>query len=88
MPHPFDNLVKFGVLAMNKKANCAGCRSCRYYLQTVSECLKENRRGDLMRSGLIGQCSEFKEIQGYLNKNETAKRESALDSYFTPHFRE
>ena len=76
------------MLAMNEKTNNAGCRSCRYYLQTVSECLKENQRGELLRGGLIGECSEFKEIQAYPTKNETAKRESALDGYFTPHLRE
>jgi hypothetical protein len=68
---------------MNKSISNAGCSSCRYYLQTVSECLKENRRGELMRDGLIGQCSEFKEIQAY-----PTRKESALDGYLTPHLRE
>lgn len=45
------------------EASNVGCRSCRYYLQTSSECLKENRRGELMRKGLAGMCSQFKEIE-------------------------
>jgi len=68
---------------MTQQTNNAGCRSCRYHLQTVSECLKENRKGELMRDGLIGQCSEFKEIQAY-----PTRKESALDGYLTPRLRE
>lgn len=36
-----------------------------------------------MRKGLAGLCEEFKEVQTY-----TTRKESALDGYFTPHLGE
>lgn len=58
--------------------NNAGCRGCRYYLQTSSECLKENRRGELMRKGLAGLCGEFKKIQNYNHATHKEAQEAAF----------
>lgn len=66
-------LVKFRMLAMSRDLVNKGCRGCRYYLHTSSECLKENFRGDYMKLGLIGECGLFKPIQKQASDERNAQ---------------